>query len=78
MAFVADKDVANGHAQAWNPELKPQVEASRPSAAEGLGAAVSACEADACNRVSGPELSGEERAAHAKLVREARGKELDA
>ena len=45
---------------------------------EGVGAAISAVVADECNRVLGQELSEEEEAAHADLVRDAKGEELHA
>ena len=53
VAFGADKGAANEHAQWRNPELEPQVEAPRSSAADGVGAVIAAWVADACNRVSG-------------------------
>ena len=49
-----------------------------PSSAVGIAEAATAVWApDECNRVLGQELSEEEEALHAYLVREAKGKELD-
>ena len=36
-AFIADKEVAEEHAQWWGPELEPHVAASRSAAADGGG-----------------------------------------
>lgn len=75
-ARVADKEVVKERAQWRNSELRPHVEASRSSAAEGVVATFPARAADECNRVSGKKLSEEGEAAHGDLVREAKGKEL--
>ena len=40
-AFFAGKEVVEDHAQLWTSEFKPQVEDSRPSAVEGVEAAIS-------------------------------------
>ena len=53
VAFGADMGAANEHAQLRNPELEPQVEAPRSSAAYGVEPAITAWVADECNRVSG-------------------------
>ena len=42
IALEVDMEVVKEHAQWWNPELKPQVEAQQSSVAEGVGGAVSA------------------------------------
>ena len=39
MALAAYLEVAKEHAQWWNPELKPQVDANRSSAVEGVDGA---------------------------------------
>ena len=70
VAFVVGKEVVKGHAQRWNSEFNPQVEASRSSAVEGAGAAISLWVADGCNRALAQELLGEEEMAHADRVRE--------
>ena len=57
VAYVAYKEVAKGYAQWWNSELRPRVDASRSSAAEGAEAATSALVADECKRVLGQKLS---------------------
>ena len=59
------------HAKLWHLELKPQADGSRSSAPEGVEAAISAGLAEKCNRAPGQELSEEEEAAHADLVRAA-------
>ena len=56
---AVDLGVVKEHAQWWNPELKPQVEAHNSSAAEGVDGAASEWVADQCNRVLGQELSSE-------------------
>ena len=71
MAFVAYKEVVKEHARRRNPDVRPQVEASRPPGADGVEAATSLWEADECNRVLGQESSEQERAAHADSVRPA-------
>ena len=58
-------------------KVKPQVEAPRSSAVEGVDAVISAWVANECNRVLIRELSEEAEAAHADFVREAKGEELD-
>ena len=68
LVFVVDRGVAKEHAQWRNPELEPQVEASRTSAVEGVAAAISAWVADECNRVSGQGFPRPEEAAHADFV----------
>ena len=60
VASVADKGAVKGYAQWRNSELKPQVDASRSSAAEEAEAAISAWVADECSRVSGEKLSESE------------------
>lgn len=58
VASVADKELVKKYAQWQNPELKPQVQASRPQAAEGMEAATSAWVADECNRNLRQDLPG--------------------
>ena len=48
-----------GHAQWWNPELKPREGASRSPGVEGAGAAISASVADERNRAQAQKLSEE-------------------
>ena len=57
-------------------ELKSQVEASRSSAAGGVGAAISARVADERNWVLGKDLSEEEEVVNADLVRDGKVKVL--
>ena len=45
-AFAAYREAAEEYAQRRNPELKPQVEASRPLEVGGVGAGLSAWVAD--------------------------------
>ena len=66
-AFVAGTDMAKKDARWWNRELKPQEEAPRSSALEGVDAAISARVAGKCHRVLGHELSEEEVRARADL-----------
>ena len=49
-----------GHAQWWDPKLKPQVEAHHSSAVEGVDGGVSAWAEDECDRVLGQTLLPEE------------------
>ena len=72
VVFVSVKEVAQGRPEKWYPELKPQVGAPRSSAVEGVAAAIPACLAEEGNRVSGQELSEEDEAVHADVVREAK------
>ena len=76
-ALVADMGVVKEHAQCRNPGLKWKVGATQSSVAEGVDAAISAWVADACNRVSGKETSGEGGKLHAGLARDAKVEELD-
>ena len=70
MAFVTGKEVVTGRAQWWNPDLKPQVDASRSSAVGGADSANSGRVAGECNRISGQEVSEEEERMHADVVME--------
>ena len=63
VASVVGTDAVKERALRWNPILKPQVEASRSSAAGGVEGTVSARIAGACDRVSVQELSEGEGAA---------------
>ena len=54
------------------------MEAHRPPAVEGVGGAVSAWDADECDRASGQELPPEEGRQHAELVQQPKNRELDA
>ena len=56
--------------------MKPQVDASRSSAEEGLEAAISACVATECNRELGQKLSKEDEKLHADFARAAKVQEL--
>ena len=49
VVFVADMEVAEEHAQWRTPEIKPDIEASRSSAVEGVEAVISAWVAGECN-----------------------------
>ena len=68
VASLACKEVVTEHAQWWNSDLKPQVDASRSSAVAGVEAAFSARVADECVRVSGENQSEEEEKTHADIV----------
>ena len=71
LAFVADKEVADEHAQWRSSEQKSRLGAAQYSVEEGAGAAISAWVGEECNRVFGHDL-------RAGLAGGARAKELDA
>ena len=48
VAMAADLELAKGHAQRWSPEVKSEVDADRPSVAEGVDGSVAAWIADGC------------------------------
>ena len=77
LALAVDLGVVKEHAQWWNTELKPQVEAHRSSVAAGVDGAASACVADECNRVLREELPPEDEEQHAELVYAGEIRELD-
>ena len=68
IALAVDLEVVKGHAQCWNPELKPQVDVHQSSVAEGVDGAISAWVADERNRVLRQELSPEEEEETAEFV----------
>ena len=56
LASVSHEEVAKEDDPWRTAELKPQADASRSSAVEAAGAAISACVADEWNRASGQEF----------------------
>ena len=76
-ALAVDLEVAQEHAQWWNPELEPRLVAHRSSLVEGVDGAASAWIADECNRASGQELAPEKETQHAEVVQQAKNRELD-
>ena len=76
-ARAVDLEVVKEHAQWWNPELEPHVEAHQSSIAEGVDGAAPAWVADECNRARGQELSPEEEQ-RAELVQAAKIEKFDA
>ena len=70
--------VVQEHAQWWNPELKPKMEALQSSVVEGVDGAVSAWVADECNRVLRQELLPDEEKLHSDLAQEGKLRELAA
>ena len=76
LAFVAEKEEKGDHSQWRNRDSKLRRDTTQASAAAGVDAAISARVANECDRVSGHELSEEERKLHADLARYAEVKEL--
>ena len=72
IASAADSEEEKEHAQLRNPELKTEVEAHRPSVAEGVGGVVSAWVSGECNRALGREISLVEEEQHAELAQAAK------
>ena len=58
---AVDLAVVHAHAQWWSPDIKPNMEASRSSSAEGVDGAISAWVADERNRISGQEVTRRKR-----------------
>ena len=78
LASVADKEIAEEHAQWRHPDLEARRAATHDSAVEGVDAATSAWAAEERNRNSGQELSEAEGKWHACLARGAEENELNA
>ena len=78
LAFVANEEVVEGHAQWRNPGLECRVDSTQSSVAKGPDAPISACVANECNRVLGQELTGEVEKLDADLVRGATKKQVSA
>ena len=68
LASDVGKEVAKEHARRRYPESKSRSDVTQASAAEGVGAAISARVAEECNRVLAQDLTGEGEELNRELV----------
>ena len=77
LAFFADEEGVEDHAQERNREMESRLGTSQSPAVKAVDATISAWVAEECERALGEEFSGEKEQLRGDLARDAKIKELD-